>query len=429
MLNRTDPTRGQTQYPLSERNKRVLRALCSPRQPFQPPQMRTRMHWSSAVATLRRENDPWRLLSPRQSRALKRLQALRHLERWHPDIFLKTFIDIDTLLFGGRLQKNVALRWAIEPSKQALAFTMYPGAPLYNQAILRPVVAVNVPYIASALGDINTWIAVMIHESCHAILMVMCGAYVCDDCLSDDGMLDLATVDRWNIECHGGHARSFIGIRDAVTRRLGRNRFVFVGMHSADPNGSIAPGTALEEYWEEAGKFRTKDHTGGRRLRQLRVYAQRQLRVLFPKGTDKSRSTARGGDHRPRQPSNNGRRVTVRRVRRTDKRAPQLHGGGMVWPDMPPPIFPPWPLIDPPIPHWGGIPPWGPIGRWYGARKSTSEDGWEDSSDSHDGGPRRFAKLSKSGGVAGAREPRVKRGFKNMMAMLRDGWGTVLGQP
>ena len=208
---------------------------------------------------LRFDNDPQRPLLPRQKSAYERLRALGELDRWQPDILFKIFLDLDTLLFTGILKHNVALRWCVEPHTSAVGYTSYVGRRFQGVPAQRTAISINVPFIVSKEYSIHDVTTVLIHEMCHAILMVCCA----DSVQKKKQQLDVATVDRMLSSSDISHALAFEQVMATVQGRLGLTRFACMTKGGNDFRGTVSKASALGKYWKVAGGFR-RGRTGVR---------------------------------------------------------------------------------------------------------------------------------------------------------------------
>ena len=159
--------------------------------------------------------------------AIARVHAALSIENWHPDVAIKTFHDLDTIFFNGRLRGNVCICWCdgrkrYQVSTQDLSNMINsnrmksldePLASGQNKAI---IVSLGVTYCdgyppgqcriklnaGSILpkgkpGSLSSWAqmwAVLMHEMCHA-------------------------YDRVRTADAGGHGKHFGTKLEAVARR------------------------------------------------------------------------------------------------------------------------------------------------------------------------------------------------------------------
>lgn len=230
LLNSMDPTVGPTYYEIVDSD--ALRRAHDPKLSATAPQIH---HWETAVEALERFNDPQRPLPRRAKEALRRLQALGTLDRWHGDIFLKIVLDIDDLFFNRNLRENVCFRWVCEPEKSCLAYCnpRANGDPCH-----RVSVNFNVPHLVQPHHDVHEAIMIVIHEMIHA--------YTCVHC--DGGkLLDSATVDRAAWLARGapskgfqqvGHGVAFARCLKAIQARIGPTRNLYMQYLAGMPGGS-----------------------------------------------------------------------------------------------------------------------------------------------------------------------------------------------
>lgn len=225
------------------------------------------------MEALERYNDPDQPLNENAKAALGRLQDLGNLDRWHGDTFMKIFLDIDDLFFNRNIRDNVYVCWTCEPEKPALAYSTGVG----RKGCPRVTIAFNIPHLVTPEVDVHEAIQVVIHEMCHAYLDIHCDS---------KEFLDSPTVDFREFLRRGAtgdahaqmvHSTSFVRCANAIQRRLGPTRYLYMAKVAGQSGGTVALGTPLRSIWDKFGGFMTEET-----FRQLQDRFPRSLPPLPP---------------------------------------------------------------------------------------------------------------------------------------------------
>lgn len=122
------------------------------------------IHMSIGEATRRLESAhrPGKSLNSGQKAALKRLQDLEKVGKYGPDIVLKIFNDLDTLLFQGVLNGNIYLCWSSDDAFGASGTAGSLSRP--GRIAKRAAISLNKDILQLSTTRLRDVISTLVHE-------------------------------------------------------------------------------------------------------------------------------------------------------------------------------------------------------------------------------------------------------------------------
>ncbi|KAH0541623.1 hypothetical protein FGG08_003913 [Glutinoglossum americanum] len=188
-----------------------------------------------------------RPLTESQQDAIARLKELRRSDCWEEDVIIKTFNDIDLVLFRGILQDNVFLGWAGgRCMKKCAGVTWAPRLLCRRCAIL---ISVKLLDFSSGLRDL--W-ATLIHEMIHAYFLIECGRIRSRE-LSNIGDPD--------------HGPCYLDFMRAIRDKMGGYECLPLSVKYHQPNSGYCPSDLAQPSHADSDPHRHHHHSEERKRR------------------------------------------------------------------------------------------------------------------------------------------------------------------